>query len=139
MRVMIVAVLPNLVPILTVFISMYLLEITLNAATVMVASIALGIAVDDTVHLLTAIQQAVISGDDHHAAIIQGIVKVGAPVTVTTVSATIGFFTLATSAFVPVAYFGILSGIAMIMALVADLLLVPALFSLDSTLDYNDN
>lgn len=138
-RVMMVAVLPNLVPILTVFVSMFLLEIALDAATVMVASIALGIAVDDTVHLLTAIQQAVKSGDDHRTAIVHGVVKVGASVTVTTVSATIGFFTLATSAFVPVAYFGLLSGIAMIMALVADLLLVPALFSMGSTLDYDDD
>ena len=53
-----------------------------------------------------------------------------ASVSVTTVAATVGFFTLSTSAFTPVAYFGMLSGIAMIMALIADLFLVPALYSI---------
>lgn len=129
MRLMMVAIFPNMVPILTVFLSMYLLSISLDAATVMVASIALGIAVDDTVHLLTAIYHERKKGHDTRTAVVNGVVKIGASISVTTVAAAIGFFTLSMSEFIPVAYFGLLSGIAMIMALVADFLLVPALFS----------
>ena len=50
----------------------------------------------------------------------------------TTVAACIGFFALTTSAFVPVRFFGLLSGLAMIVALAADLWLVPALLVLFS-------
>lgn len=125
-----VAVWPNLFPILTVFFTMYLLGVTLDAATVMVASIALGIAVDDTVHLMTAIHQELGRGVPYRDAVVQGVVKVGASVSITTAAATAGFFTLSTSLFVPVAYFGLLAGIAMIMALIADLWLVPALYSI---------
>ncbi|MFP6598175.1 MAG: MMPL family transporter [Candidatus Hydrogenedentota bacterium] len=129
-RAMLVSVLPNLVPILTVFMSMYLMDVALDAATVMVASIALGIAVDDSVHLLTAIHQEFKNGTEVGAAIVGGVVKVGASISITTTAAAIGFFTLATSSFVPVAYFGLLSSIAMITALIADFLLVPALYSI---------
>jgi predicted RND superfamily exporter protein len=134
MRLMIVAIFPNLVPILTVFVSMYLLKISLDAATVMVASIALGIAVDDTVHLLTAIFHERRKGQDTQEAVVNGVVRIGASISVTTVAAAIGFFTLSLSEFIPVAYFGLLSGIAMVMALGADFLLVPALFSFGATI-----
>ena len=137
-RLMAVAVFPNMVPILTVFMSMYLLDIPLDAATVMVASIALGIAVDDTVHLLTAIYHERIKGCDIQTAVVSGVVKIGASISITTVAAAIGFFTLSLSEFIPVAYFGLLSGIAMVMALIADFLLVPALFSLGSVIPENE-
>ncbi|HEO70939.1 MAG TPA: hypothetical protein ENN80_06710, partial [Candidatus Hydrogenedentes bacterium] len=51
-RLLLVSVVPNIMPILTTFSIMLLLDIPLDAGTVMVASIALGIAVDDTVHIL---------------------------------------------------------------------------------------
>jgi predicted RND superfamily exporter protein len=137
-RLMIVAIFPNMVPILSVFISMYLLKISLDAATVMVASIALGIAVDDTVHLLTAIYHERRKGQDTREAVVNGVVKIGASISVTTAAAAIGFFTLSMSEFIPVAYFGLLSGIAMVMALVADFLVVPALFSFGTDISQHE-
>jgi predicted RND superfamily exporter protein len=57
---------------------------------------------------------------------------VGPAMVLTTVAACIGFFALMTSAFVPIRFFGLLSGTAMLVALAADLWLVPAMLVLFS-------
>lgn len=124
-----VSILPNVVPLLSAFTTMALLGLSLDAATVMVASISLGIAVDDTVHFLAGYHRHRLRGESNHAAIRGTLSSVGPSITVTTVTACIGFFTLCQSSFVAIRYFGLLSGIAILMALVADLLLVPALFA----------
>ena len=120
------SVLPNVIPLLAAFALMAVAGITLDAATIMVASIALGIAVDDTVHLLVAISREEKNGAAtdrlRHA-----LEHVGPAMVLTTVAACIGFFALMTSAFVPIRSFGLLSGTAMIVALAAGLWLVPAL------------
>ena len=117
---------PNVIPLLAAFALMAVAGITLDAGTVMVASIALGIAVDDTVHLLVAI-----SREDKNAPVADrlrhALEHVGPAMVLTTVAACIGFFALMTSAFVPIRFFGLLSGTAMIVALAAGLWLVPAL------------
>jgi len=118
---------PNLLPILTVFTTMWWYGIPLDVATVMVASISLGIAVDDAVHFLAGYRFQREGGDHWRAAINATLEKVGPSITVTTVTACIGFFTLSFSAFAPIADFGFLSGVAMIMAYLADVLLLPAI------------
>jgi predicted RND superfamily exporter protein len=125
-----VSVLPNLLPILTVFIIMVAFDISLDAATVMVASISLGIAVDDCVHLLAAYRRGLLEGKDNHRAIREALRMVGPSITTTTITAVIGFLSLMQSHFVPIYYFGMLSGIAMVTALAAPLLLVPAVLAL---------
>jgi len=120
------SVVSNVVPLLVAFAMMAVAGIALDAATVMVASIALGIAVDDTVHLLVAIdreEQRVVAVDRlRHA-----LEHVGPAMVLTTVAACIGFFALMPSSFIPIRFFGLLSGTAMIVALAAGLWLVPAL------------
>ena len=120
------SVVSNVVPLLVAFAMMAVAGIALDAATVMVASIALGIAVDDTVHLLVAIdreeQRGVAVDRLRHA-----LEHVGPAMVLTTVAACIGFFALMPSSFIPIRFFGLLSGTAMIVALAAGLWLVPAL------------
>ena len=123
---------PNIMPMLSIFTTMALLSISLDAATVMVASITLGIAVDDTVHFLTHYRRLRLAGDDAVPAIFHTAGTIGPSITITTITACIGFFTLAFSVFVPIRYLGILAGIAIIVALAADLLLLPALLSVFS-------
>lgn len=126
-----VSVLPNLMPILSVFGTMVLFGIELNAATVMVASIALGIAVDDTVHMLAAYRRELAADvGSGREAIIRAVSAVGPAITVTTATAVIGFGCLTISAFAPLAYFGLLGSVAMVVALLADLLFVPAMLSM---------
>jgi predicted RND superfamily exporter protein len=125
------SVLPNVVPLLAAFAVMSVAGITLDAATVMVASIALGIAVDDTVHLLVAIDRPESQGATS-ISLRRALEHVGPALVLTTVAACIGFFALTTSAFVPIRFFGLLSGTAMLVALAADLWLVPAMLVLFS-------
>ena len=121
---------PNLMPLLSVFTTMAVLDIPLNAGTVMVASISLGIAVDDTVHFIVGYHRHRIRGQGKNEAIRSTLSKVGPSLIVTTITACIGFFTLSQSAFPPISNFGLLAGIAIIVALLADILLVPAIFAL---------
>ncbi len=126
-RLTLLSVFPNLVPILTVFAIMSVSRIPLDAATVMVASVALGIAVDNTVHLLVAYESQRASGIARPAAAREAVNRVGAAMVVTTATAAAGFFALCLSAFVPIRDFGVLAGSAMVLALVADLYVVPAM------------
>jgi len=124
------SILPNLMPILCIFGTMALMNITLNPATVMVASVSLGISVDDAVHVLNAYKLERNAGKPPHDAICTAMDKVGPAIVMTTVAACIGFFTMSSSAFIPIRYFGILSGIAMIVALLSNLFVVPAVLTL---------
>ncbi len=120
------SVLPNVVPILSAFGLMAVRGIALDAATIMVASIALGIAVDDTVHLMVAIDREKNNGDKA-GRIRNALEHVGPALVLTTGVTCTAFFSLMTSDFVPIRHFGLLSGVAIVVALAADLWLVPAL------------
>ena len=125
-----VSILPNLMPILCVFGTMAFMNITLNPATVMVASVSLGISVDDAVHMLNAYKTEKRLGKAPSQAVCDAMDKVGPAIVMTTVAACIGFFTMSSSAFRPIRFFGLLSGTAMIMALLGNLFVVPAILTL---------
>ncbi|MBI1321280.1 MAG: MMPL family transporter [Candidatus Hydrogenedens sp.] len=129
LRMLLVSVVPNLMPILSTFTVLVVLDIPLDAGTVMVASIALGIAVDDTVHILSGFQRHLKDGDTHNEAILGTMGSVGPAITVSSFTMGIGFFILGLSVFKPLSYFGMASGVAIVIALLADLLFVPALLS----------
>jgi len=122
--------LPNLLPILFMFGIMSGMGIPLNPVTTMVASLALGIAVDDAVHMLNAYQRFRKMGRSDVEAIQLALDKVGPSITMTTVTACIGFFALSRSAFLPIEWFGMLSGIAIVIALLSNLLVVPSIVTL---------
>jgi len=126
-RLMLASIVPNLFPVLVMFSVMAVTRIPLDAATVMVASVALGIAVDNTIHLLAGYDRRRRAGDDPAAAVRATMERVGSALIITSLTAAIGFFSLCFSAFVPIRDFGLLAGITMLVALAADLLLVPAL------------
>ena len=129
-RLTLLAVLPNIIPLLSVFAVMAALDIALDVGTVMVASISLGIAVDDTVHFLAGYRRHRQHGQSSIEAVRSTLSRVGPSLVVTTVTACIGFFALSQSAFPPIGYLGLLAGIAILVALLADLLLLPAIFAL---------
>jgi predicted RND superfamily exporter protein len=96
----------------------------------MVASIALGIAVDDTVHTLATWRRARARGLAAAPAARSAYADVGPAMVTTAIAACIGFFCVMRSAFVPIRSFGLLAGTAMLVALLADLLVLPALLVL---------
>ena len=108
---------------------MALMRLPLDAATVMVASVALGIAVDDAVHFLEGYRWRRESLGAREA-LEHTMTDVGPALVVTTVTACIGFFAVCNSAFVPIRYFGLLAGAAMVVALAAGVVEVPAIMML---------
>lgn len=125
LRLTAVSVPPNLLPILAALGAMGFSGIRLDAATVMVASVALGIAVDDTVHLLEAWRREREAPPE--VALGRALARVGPAMLVTTITACIGFAALLVSSFLPIRWFGALAALAMAVALAADLLLAPVL------------
>ena len=121
------AVVPNMAPLLTAFAAMGLLHMPLDAGTVMVASVALGIAVDNTAHVLESVRRRLAAGASVREAIRWTLERVGSAMVVTSATAAIGFGSLTASRFVPIRDFGVLAAVAMAAALAGDLLLLPAM------------
>ncbi|MCB9539325.1 MAG: MMPL family transporter [Myxococcales bacterium] len=117
-RLAVAALLPNALPVCLNFVIMSLAGIPLDVGTAMTGAVALGIAVDDTLHFLLAWRK----GGREAAA--RGT---GRALVLSTVVITLGFFTLLPAEFGPTRRFGLLCGTSMITALLADLVVLPAL------------
>src|SRR5881296_1556846 len=123
------AILPNVVPIVIFFGVMGWLGIYLNLVTSLIAAIALGIAVDSTIHYMARLNLELRGETDQAAAIVRTVRTVGVPIVYTTIALFFGFLTFGFSSFVPIQNFGILAGVTMATALGANLVLLPALLS----------
>ena len=122
--------LPNCLPIFFTLGFMGAFGIDLNAATVMVACIAIGIAVDDTIHYLTRYIEEIKKDHQVVPAMKRTVVTTGKGMVATSVVITSGFLIMVMSDFGPNRSFGYLTSLAMMAALVADLLLIEALTKL---------
>lgn len=99
---------------------------TLDVATVMVGAIALGIVVDDTVHLLSNYEPR----GDRPKAVDKALHHVGWPMIAASVVCCAGFSVLGVSSFLPMRRFGLITALAMLLAAAGNLLLLPALLLL---------
>jgi predicted RND superfamily exporter protein len=121
------ALVPNVIPVVLSFGAMGMLGVPLNPATAMVAAIVIGIAVDDTIHLMTRFgveSRRHLTESEATRATIRGQAL---PIISTSLALALGFSVLAFSSFSVVVQFGLLAAAAMIYAMVADLLLMPIL------------
>src|SRR5881296_1269754 len=123
------AILPNVVPIVIFFGVMGWLGIYLNLGTSLIAAIALGIAVDSTIHYMARLNLELRGETDQAAAIVRTLRTVGVPIVYTTIALFFGFLTFALSNFIPIRNFGVLAGVTMATALGTNLVLLPALLS----------
>ena len=123
------AIVPNVLPILLFFGVMGWCGILLNLGTSLIAAIALGIAVDSTIHYMARLNMELRGETDQKAAMVRTLCAVGAPIIFTTVALFFGFLTFAFSNFVPIQNFGVLSGVTMVTALAANLILLPAVLA----------
>lgn len=126
-KLLLAALVANLLPVAVTLGGMGLLDIPLNTATVTVAGIALGIIIDDTIHVLHAYGEARRNGREPDTAIADTLLHVGRPVFLTTVAVALGFGAFAFSPFRPTLYFGTLIAGSSVAALVCDLFLLPVL------------
>jgi len=125
-----ICMIPNLSPILLIFIIMGWLGIWLDMATAMIASVAVGIAIDDTIHIYHGFIVRVRKGIDPVFALARTYHQAGRAVMTTTIILCSQFLLLLAGTFVPMGHFGVLVSVGLLAALVFDLLLLPALLIL---------
>jgi predicted RND superfamily exporter protein len=125
-RAALASIVPNLLPVFAMFAVMVVLKIPLDAATVMIASVAIGIAADDTIHFLSHYRREKQAGAATVDAVTITFGKIGRAIVFTSVVTAAGFSILCLAQFRPIAYFGILTGITMLTALAGDLFILPA-------------
>lgn len=123
-----IAMIPNFLTILVVMGIMGLFGFYLDTATCMVFSVGLGIATDDTIHLVWSLKQYVEMGFDYKTALKKVFEDVGIPVVTSTIVLIGGFLMLMFANTKPTNMFGLLVAICCAVALVADLLLTTTLF-----------
>lgn len=121
---------PNAAPILCIFITMGTFGIWLDTGTAMIASVAVGIAVDDTIHLFHAFRRRRARGASTVFALARAVRGTGRALCATTLVLCLQFLLLTTSDFQPTQAFGLLTAGALAAALLFDLLLLPAVLCL---------
>jgi len=124
-----VAAIPNLFPVVLLFGVMGYFDVTLNTGTAMVAAIAIGICVDDTMHFLVSYNQQMRHYDDPADGIRAAMQHEARPIFSTSMALALGFGVLAFSDFPPVVDFGVLSAMVILFAVVANFVLLPVLLS----------
>jgi predicted RND superfamily exporter protein len=123
-----IALVPNAVPVVAVYGFMGLAGIALDAGTVMVGSLALGIAVDDTMHVATSLHEARERGVPSTDALAVALRSNLPALTYTTVVIALGFGILGLSDFTFIRNLGLLISAVMVVCLAADVTLFPALW-----------
>lgn len=125
-----IAIVPNVFPVLVTFGVMGLFGIPLDVDTLIIAPIVIGIAVDDTIHFFTHYRAVFLESGQIIKSIKETLKEVGQAITFTSLILILGFFVLVVSIHQGMANFGFLIGVAFIAAWLADLLLLPSLFVL---------
>lgn len=123
----VLALLPNLVAAATVIAVMGFAKVPLDMMTITIAAIVIGIGVDDAIHYLHRFRQELDASGSLDQAVKQAHSTIGKAMYFTTVVVVGGFFVLGLSNFLPTVYFGLLTALAMILALTANLVILPSL------------
>lgn len=116
---------PNIVPIIGLFGFMGLFNIPLDIGTSIIATIAIGVATDDTLHFFTRYNDCMKEYEDVYQAMRHTIQEEIKPVMTTSISLAIGLGILGLSNFKPIIEFGVLASITMLLALFSDLVVTP--------------
>ncbi|MFT4718100.1 MAG: putative RND superfamily exporter protein [Rickettsiales bacterium] len=127
-KVSLIAIIPNIIVAIFILGVMGLTKIPLDIMTITIAAIAIGIAVDDTIHYTHRFEEELKKDGDYIEAVKRSHSTIGKAMYYTTAIVGFGFFILVFSNFVPTIYFGFLTTLSMVFALLADLLLLPVLF-----------
>lgn len=121
--------LPNVLPISTVFGAISWFDIRVDIGTMITASVALGIAVDGTLHLLTWFRQGIANGRTRRVAISEALGHCGPALCQTSFAVGIGLFVLFPAELLLISRFGWLMSAMIVTALFADLVFLPALLA----------
>jgi predicted RND superfamily exporter protein len=127
LRLGVIAMIPNLLPVALFFATLGLGAASLSLPTSLIGSVALGIAIDDTVHFLVRYRRERTAGlSPAEAARATGL-RVGVPIATAAIMLSAGFAVIALSSFATLREFGVLFAVTVGYCLAAELVLMPAL------------
>jgi len=115
------------------FILMVLLRIPFDVVTVMFSSVAMGVGIDDSIHLVLWYRRSLAlfpDPKDHGKALARTLMIAGRPILLTSLTIVAGLLVLAFSRFMPVLYFGLLVSLALLTTTVGALIILPAVLAL---------
>jgi len=118
---------PNLIPLVATMAYMVWREIPLNVSTVIIFSISLGLAVNGTIHVLARFREEMQKGVDRETALVRATRGTGRAIVISCITLMAGFSVLLLSSFVPVRNFGELIAVTIGGCLVATLIVLPPL------------
>lgn len=124
----VIALVPNIVPLIIVAGVMGFLNVDIKPSTAVIFTIALGIAVDDSIHYLARFRIEYLRRKAMLPAITATTIRTGRAIIITSMILIAGFGTLITSAFTSTAMMGVLVCTTIFSALIADLFILPSLF-----------
>ncbi|NQV24797.1 MAG: MMPL family transporter [Rhodopirellula sp.] len=120
-----IALVPNMFPIVLVLGTMGWIGVPINIASAMIASVSMGLTVDNSVHYLSAYRRIRRAGVSVHEAIEKTQTQVGRSLVFANIALVAGLSVLTMSHFIPLVYFGILVSVAMLGGLAGNLFLLP--------------
>ena len=126
-KIALISVIPNIIPLLWVCGLMFVFGIELKLTTAIIFTVAFGIAVDDTIHFMAKLKMELGKGKPWLYAIKRAYLETGKAIILTTLVLVSGFSILTLSQFGVTFYSGLLIGMALVFALIADLVLLPVL------------
>ena len=129
-RLFLVSLLPNFLPMLSALAFMATVGISIRIGTAMILAIALGIAIDDTIHFMLHLKEKDSNNQDKNKAVRMTISQTGKAILYTSVILVIGFISMLSNDLIAIQDMGIVASFTIIMALVADLYFVPAIYLL---------
>jgi len=132
-----ISMIPNTVPILFMSTVMVMFDMKLDLFTMLIGSIAIGLAVDDTVHFMHGFNRYYKKYKDVNIAVEKTLLSSGRAILVTTIILSVGFLVFTGSSMNNLFNFGILTTIAVVMALISDFFLMPAILKLIMKKDKN--
>jgi hydrophobe/amphiphile efflux-3 (HAE3) family protein len=118
---------PNIVPVVFVFGLLAMTGVPVNVGTAMIAAIAVGIAVDDTLHYMARNSMELDRYHDQAPAMRRTLESEGRAIVATSLALAGGLSALVFGSFVPLEQFGVVSAVVILVALACDLTLTPAL------------
>ena len=118
---------PDLIPIALVYGLMSFLGVPLNTGTALIATVAIGISVDDTVHHLMTYARELDHYPNPTLAMFATLRHVGRPIVSASLALAFGFLVMLASSFQPLLQFGIFAALTMVLALFTELLVTPTL------------
>jgi predicted RND superfamily exporter protein len=130
LKVALIAFFPNLLSAAVVLGVMGWMSIPLDMMTITIAAISIGIAVDDTIHYIYRFKKEIMKDSDYYMALHRCHGSIGHAMYYTSVIIIVGFSILVFSNFWPTIYFGVFTGLAMFIALIFALTLLPQLLVL---------